>query len=67
MQMSTMTMPVQGAQAGAGAAVLAVKAAVSALVQRRNGAPEPARLLYYRAHSLLRALRSHLSPGVGAR
>ena len=41
-------------------AVFAMKAAVSTIVQRRNGAREPARVLYYRAHSLLRALRTHL-------
>jgi hypothetical protein len=41
-------------------AVLAVKAAVSTIVQRRNGAREPARVLYYRAHSLLRTIRHHL-------
>ena len=51
-----------------GAAVLAVKAALSTLVQRRNGAREPARVLYYRAHSLLRTLRHHFatSPHVAA-
>jgi len=43
------------------AAVLAMKAAVSALVQRRNGAREPVRDLYYKTHSLLRALRQHLA------
>jgi hypothetical protein len=40
--------------------ILAMKAALSTIVQRRNGAREPARDLYYSAHSLLRALRSHL-------
>ena len=43
-----------------GSAVLAMKAAVSTIVQRRNGAREPARVLYYRAHSLLRTLRQCL-------
>ena len=42
------------------AALLAMKAAVSALFQRRHGAREPARVLYYRAHSLLRTLHKHL-------
>ena len=40
-----------------GASSVALKAALSAMVQRRNGAREPVRLLYYRAHSLLRAVR----------
>ncbi len=48
------------------AAVLAIKAALSAIVQRRNGAHEPVRVLYYRAHSLLRTLRQHLGAGPAA-
>lgn len=49
-----------------GAAILAMKAAFSAIVQRRNGAAEPARVLYYRAHSLLRTLHKHLGSTVAA-
>lgn len=49
-----------GAATGTSAALLAMKAAFSTLVQRRNGARESARVLYYRTHSLLRALRQHL-------
>ena len=45
---------------GASAAVIAVKAAVSAVIQRRRGARESTRVLYYRAHSILRSVRSHL-------
>jgi hypothetical protein len=55
--------PVPGAP---NAARLAAKAALAAAVQRRNGARESIRELYYRSHSLLRALRAHLS-GVSAR
>ena len=49
-----------------GAAILAMKAAFSAIVQRRNGAAEPARILYYRAHSLLRTLHKHLGSSIAA-
>ena len=60
----TMTLPrTLGVNA---AAVLAMKAALSARVQRRNGSREPTRELYYRAHSLLRTLRQHLGSGPAA-
>jgi hypothetical protein len=57
---STSTLTFHRPMGSPASAALAMKAAVSAIVQRRNGAREPARVLYYSAHSLLRALRKHL-------
>lgn len=50
-----------------GATLLAMKAAFSALFQRRRGSRAPARELYYSAHSLLRALRRHVVAPSSAR
>ena len=62
---SLQTITFHGPSGPPSSGVLAMKAALSTIVQRRNGAREPARDLYYDAHSLLRALRSHLR-GIGA-
>ena len=40
---------------------IAVRAMQCTLFERRRGAREPARVLYRRAHSLLRELRRHLA------
>ena len=51
----------QRAGVAAGAGLVAARAAHGALIQRRMGARESARVLYYRTHSFLRALRQHLA------
>jgi hypothetical protein len=47
-------------------AEVALRAAEIALLQRRRGSRDSTRDLYYEAHSLLRALRSHLMRAVEA-
>ena len=59
--------PVLDRMDGSLADALAARAASSAVRQRRLGAREPTRVLYYGAHSLLRSLRQHLAPSPSPR